>query len=340
MKNEEKHNGGGISRREFIAGAAALGAAGMMGAFDSALAAMAPVPDGVLPEVPTIFPANKGRFRILAVTDLHFHLNHLVDMQTVKEVGEMVAKFEPDIVIPTGDVWHENPEGRGLEYCRYSCEQFAKMKKPWAYVWGNHDKADDYDKAHRMIRNAPYSLYRGDAADGNYRMRVAASGGGPVLWNLIILNDSRGGMRQEQIDWFNAEAAAIRDESLAPPPAFAFFHIPISQYDDLAKSGNAVGVKREAVCHEGGSRDALGAFRDSGFIKAVFCGHDHLNDYYGEMEGIRLQYVRSTGYEGAEDILVPKGGTVIDMNLETGAFRASTVFANGKTWAPKKLTTG
>jgi 3',5'-cyclic AMP phosphodiesterase CpdA len=337
MKNEEKHNGGGISRREFIAGAAALGAAGMMGAFDSALAAMAPVPDGVLPEVPTIFPANKGRFRILAVTDLHFHLNHLVDMQTVKEVGEMVAKFEPDIVIPTGDVWHENPEGRGLEYCRYSCEQFAKMKKPWAYVWGNHDKADDYDKAHRMIRNAPYSLYRGDAADGNYRMRVAASGGGPALWNLIILNDSRGGMRQEQLDWLKSETAAIRAETSEPPPAFAFFHIPIRQYDDLAKSGKAKGVKYENVCHEEGTHDALAAFRDCGFLKGVFCGHDHVNNYFGEMEGVRLEYVRATGHGGYGANLVPKGGTIIDMNLETGEFRTIVVFADGKTWSPKKL---
>ncbi len=337
MKKETGRTSSGISRREFIAGAAALGAAGFMGAFDAAFAAMSPTPDGVLPEVPTVIPANKGRFRILAVTDLHFHLNHAVDDRTVSDIRAMIDKFEPDIVIATGDVWHENPEGRGLEYCRYSCEQFAEMKKPWAYVWGNHDKADDYDEAHRIIRNAPHSLYRGDAADGNYRIRVAAVDGDPALWNLIILNNSRGGMRQEQLDWLKAESAAIRAEAPAPPPAFVFFHIPIPQFDDLAKSGNAKGVKREEVCHEGGSRDALGVFRDSGFIKAVFCGHDHLNDYSGMMDGVHLQYVRSTGYEGAEDILVPKGGTVIDMNLETGAFRAVTVFANGKTWSPKKF---
>jgi len=337
MKNDEKRNVCGISRREFIAGAAALGAAGIMGAFDAAFAAMAPIPDGIAPEVPTVFPANKGRFRILAVTDLHFHLNHAVDARTVGDIRAMISKFEPDIVTALGDVWHENPEGRGLERCAYACEQFAQMETPWAFVWGNHDKADDYDEAHRMIRNAPHSLYRGDAADGNYRIRVTAAEGGPALWNLIILNDSRGGMRQEQIDWFNAEAAAIRAETPAPPPAFAFFHIPLPQHGDVAKAGNAKGVKLEEVCHEGGSRDALGAFRDSGFVKAAFCGHDHLNDYYGEMEGVRLQYARSTGYEGAEDILVPKGGTVIDMNLETGAFRTATVFANGKTWTPKNL---
>jgi hypothetical protein len=55
------------------------------------------------------------------------------------------------------------------------------------------------------------------------------------------------------------------------------------------------------------------------------------------MEGVRLEYVRATGHGGYGANLVPKGGTIIDMNLETGEFRTIVVFADGKTWSPKKL---
>lgn len=34
---------------------------------------------------------------------------------------------------------------------------------------------------------------------------------------------------------------------------------------------------------------------EKGNMKAMFCGHDHLNDYYGRLNNIILGYGRCTG---------------------------------------------
>ena len=334
MKKGREGNLRSMNRREFLAGAAALGAAGIFGRYVPAYGAMAPVPEGVSVEVPVLNATPDGNFKILVITDLHYYLNHLVDQETTRDLKKLSGYFEPDLVVSTGDNWHNNPEGNGLKFCKFACGEIAKMQRPWAFVWGNHDIVDDYNRAHKLIRSAPNSLYRGDAADGNYRIEVRDAAGETVLWNLIMLNDSRGGMRQAQVDWFNAEAEIIRAATPQPPPAFLFFHIPLQQYDDLAKSGKALGVKHENVCHEDGTRDAIPAFRDAGFVRGMFCGHDHVNDYYGMVEGLHLEYARATGLGGYGGDRCPKGGTLIEMNCATGTFKSTTVFPDGSTWTP------
>lgn len=327
-------NKDGITRREFM-GAAAGAAAGIAAAGLSAraLASMAPIPADAVAENAVINAGAAGQFKILQVTDLHFHFvarEIFGEPQKTESIQSMVDIFKPDMIANTGDFWASNANGMGADMCKWSCKEFAKFKTPWAFAWGNHDEANDYDRAHAILKKAPYSLYRGDAADGNYRVEVRAAGGETPLWNLIFLNDSRGGFRQEQIDWFNAEAARIRKQTPNPPPALLFFHIPLPQYDDAAKDGIAVGVKFESVCHEDGSREAFGAFRDAGFVRGMFCGHDHVNDYYAITDGMRMQYGRALGGYGEDK--VRKGGTLITLDTASNAFDVVSVFPDGTSW--------
>jgi hypothetical protein len=332
-------NGNGISRREFIAGAAAAGAVAALSGFGKAFAAMAPPPSGASAAVGTIAPREAGKFKILQVTDMHYHFvakGFAAEPQKIKDIKNMVGKYGPDMIVNTGDFWAQK-SGAGADFCKACCVDFAKLKTPWAFAWGNHDEAIDYDKAHATLTKAPHSLYCGGAADGNYRIAIRESESGPAIWNLIFLNNSRGGFKQEQIDWFNAEADRIRKETPAPPPALLFFHIPLPQYMDVAVPGNALGVKFENPCHENGSTEAFGAFKASGFVRAMFCGHDHVNDYYGYLDGIRLQYGRALGGYGADK--VRKGGTLITVDTGAGTFETMSVFGDGTSWKPDSFVT-
>ena len=44
---------------------------------------------------------------------------------------------------------------------------------------------------------------------------------------------------------------------------------------------------------------------EMGDVKGVFVGHDHINDYYGDLYGIKLCYGRGTGFNtyGKENFL-------------------------------------
>ncbi|MFA6450935.1 MAG: metallophosphoesterase [bacterium] len=330
-KSNSTDNAGKLTRREFIGGAVMLGVgATLAGGAGNALASMAPIPKGAAATVPTLTISDPGAFKILQVTDIHMHFlakGILGEPGKVKALQAMAAAFKPDIIVNTGDFWATVSGAAQVDNAKGCTKEIVKMKTPWAFAWGNHDESIDYAQTHEMMETAPYSLYRGGAADGNYRIEVRAKDGAAPVWNLIILNNSRGGFKPEQIDWFNAEAGRIKKETPASPPAFLFFHIPIPQYEDVALSGKAVGVKFEKVCHENGSRDALPAFKKAGFVKATFCGHDHVNDYHGVMDGIRLQYGRALGGYGEDK--VRKGASLITVDTVAKTFETKSVFEDG-----------
>ena len=139
------------------------------------------------------------------------------------------------------------------------------------------------------------------------------------------------GFKQEQIKWFKEETARIKEKNPTPPPAFVFMHVPLTQYNTIWAKGIAKGVKNEPVQFEKGSPEGFYAIKNSGMVKAVFCGHDHYNNYSGELDGIELQYLRSTGYGGYGGDKVKKGGTIITINTSNPEkeYETLVVFADG-----------
>jgi len=326
-----------ITRRDFIAGAAAAGAVAAFGKVEKALGAMAPVPKGAVATVPTLTPKNPAKLKILQLTDIHYHYvmkGIPADPWKLKDSKAMVKIFEPDMMINTGDFWAINQGGIGNELCKMCVKDFEALDIPWAFAWGNHDEVNDYGLAHQTLEKSKKSLYRGGAADGNYRVAILDEKGNPAI-NLIFLNNSRGGFKQEQIDWFDAETEKIKKETPLLPPAYLFFHIPATQYDDIAHAGNSKGVKFEKVCHENGSMDAVPAFKKAGFVRGMFCGHDHINDYHGDFKGVRLEYGRAMGGYGADK--VRKGGKIITIDLKTGDCETMSVFGDGTSVAYDKF---
>ncbi len=294
-----------------------------------------PIPKDIKPKWAYVVKKEIDNFKILVVTDLHFSLFDVFTFkQAIMDIGNMIKKFKPEILIITGDTWNNNPNGQGQEILEKTCKEFGKLGIPWAFVWGNHDIVDDYDKAHLTLENAVNSLYRGSNTDGNYRIELREEENSTAIWNFIIINNSRGGMQKEQIDWFNNEVERIKKETPNFPPAFVFMHIPLKEYDDIVNEKVAVGIKFEKNCPEESLEGALKFFSDSRMIKAMFCGHDHLNDYYGVKDGIQLHYVRSSGYGGYGGDKVKKGGTLITLDTRRGMFETMTVFPDGSTWVP------
>jgi len=284
------------------------------------------------------FTREAGKLKLLAVTDLHFFDSKTPEdnnQKTVAELKALVEKFNPELMLVNGDMWFEDLGGKSFEHCQWAVDQIGRLGVPWIFNFGNHDAIQDFSKVYQTLANAPNSLFRGSANYGDYRVEICNPGVDDPFWNLIIVNDyfPDRGFNQYQINWFNAEVARIKEKYPAPVPAFIFAHIPLPQFNDLWKSGKAKGIKNEPVMFEGGTKKAFDAIKNSGMIKAFFAGHDHINNYYGEMDGIRLMYLRATGYGGYGGGKVKKGGTILTIDLDqTPQFDTITVFEDGTTW--------
>ncbi len=329
-----------MSRRSILSGA--LGAAGVVLLGNTAFAArggvkQAPIPDA--PYVARLEIKSPRKFRILQLTDVHFsertsRVHELNDNRTIEIMQNLVARAKPDLVMITGDFWRDNPQDRLEEYMQYAVKQGEALGVPWAFTWGNHDQLNDFALGHETLTQAANSLYRGATTDGNYLINIVGPKG-DVVTQLVCLNSKVDGLGAEQQQWLRGLAADPAACISPAVPRFAFFHIPVRQYHDVWRNGTALGVIGETVCFEKDDGGALGALKAAG-VRACMVGHDHVNDYSGEMEGVDLIYGRATGVGGYGSDKVHKGGKLYTLNCKKGELEWLSLVADGSTWRPKR----
>lgn len=80
-----------------------------------------------------------------------------------------------------------------------------------------------------------------------------------------------------------------------PAPGLAYFHIPLPEYAKF-DSSNFTGVKQEGISSASVNSGFFTTLVESGDVKAVFTGHDHVNDFCGKLTGINLCYAGGFGY--------------------------------------------
>ena len=103
----------------------------------------------------------------------------------------------------------------------------------------------------------------------------------------------------------------------APPPALAFFHIPIPEIR-YGPFKEIFGEYHEHVACSIVNPGVLQTLVSMGDVKAVFIGHDHLNDFCGNLDGIWFCYGGGFGYHGYGRAGKLRRGRVILAELKKG----------------------
>lgn len=101
------------------------------------------------------------------------------------------------------------------------------------------------------------------------------------------------------------------------PPALAFFHIPIPEIRQLWNK-DIVGKFQEAVACSSVNSGVLETLVSMGDVKAVFMGHDHNNDFCGNLDGVWFCYGGGFGYHGYGKKGWPRRARVILAELRKG----------------------
>lgn len=337
-----------VNRRQFLGSAAALSAAAVLPS--AARAEIDPARVGLAPsstypgQHASLAVADPSRIRMLQLTDIHFFNGRdkhgpARDEKTLEDIPRLIDKTRPDLLLISGDLWHDNPDGRGAEFQAYALEKVAAWGVPWLFTWGNHDQLDDYAKGHDALHDAKGSLYRGGPSGGNYVVSVTDRQG-EARWDLLCMNSMNDGLLAPQQAWL--KALPEQDHRLRAKNAFAVVHIPVKQYTDVWAKPETGGVFLEEVCSWAEDGTSLPLIDALGTVRAYFCGHDHVNDYAGAWGGVTLHYGRATGHAGYGGDKVPKGGKIITANAETGKYVAESVLPDGSTWTSepgKKIDT-
>lgn len=277
-----------------------------------------------------------GTFTIAQFTDIHWQNGEVEDRQSESLMKRILASEQPDLVILTGDVIHSELSRNPLESFRNAVRVVEESGIPWAAVFGNHDAEHPQGTKEQLIQlqkqltgcltEAGPKL---DNRVGNYAIKLNSRAGDKTATVLYLLDSGSnlkhplGGyewITHAQIGWYKEQSAQLTAENNGEPLlGLAFFHIPLPEYNELWNYHTCYGHNYEGMGCSKLNSGLFTAFQEMGDVQGVFTGHDHINDFWGDLYGIRLHYGRATGYNtygregfsrGARIIRIQDGGKV------------------------------
>lgn len=283
-------------------------------------------------------------FTIVQFTDIHWHNGEAEDRQTQELMEMTIDNVDPDLVVLTGDTLSGGNCKDPRASLRQVADIFEERKVLWASAFGNHDYEGSASREELMeeMNSCPMCLAEAGPEDitgvGNYVLKIQSSQSENTAAALYLIDSGRGAptdiggydwIRRDQIEWYINESTALTNEAGKPLPALAFFHIPIPEYDEVWDLHTCYGVKYEAVCCPRVNTGLFAAMHEMGDVLGVFVGHDHINDYEGDLHGIRLCYCRGTGSHTYGREGFPRGARVIRLTEGERNFGTWQYLADG-----------
>nr|WP_211746018.1 metallophosphoesterase family protein [Paenibacillus sp. Marseille-Q4541] len=289
---------------------------------------------------------NDGFFKIVQFTDTEYlDDDHGLNAKTGKMMQDVIRVERPDLIVFTGDIIGSlrciNPEHTFREVVSVA----EQCKIPWAAVFGNHDSEAGITRDQLMEIQLSHEYCVAEQGE------ESLSGAGNFVLKLINHEDQTsaalyfmdsgsystlghvGGydwIRRDQIEWYVAQSKKLtKNNEGVTVPSLAFFHIPLPEYEEVWNTKICYGEKREEITAPRVNSGLFTAMVEMGDVMGTFAGHDHGNDYFGELHGIRLCYGRSSSYiqwgkeieVGARVIQLQEGARTFDtwLHLSDGS---------------------
>ncbi|XP_068635780.1 probable inactive purple acid phosphatase 29 [Aristolochia californica] len=286
------------------------------------------------------------------------------DLNTTAFVERMIKTEKPDLIVFTGD----NIFGLDATDAEKSLDAaFAPAVSsgiPWAAVLGNHDQESTLSRGGVMrhvarmrrtlsrVKPLPGSFDGEIDGFGNYNLEVAGVEGTSMqnksVLNLYFLDSGDystvpsipgyGWIKPSQQLWFQRTSSKLQKEYTSPPaaqkqaaPGLVYFHIPLPEFSGFDAS-NFTGVKQEGISSASINSGFFATMVEAGDVMAVFTGHDHLNDFCGQLTGIHLCYAGGFGYHAYGEAGWARRARVVLASMEKTDEGAWGVVKSIKTW--------
>lgn len=275
-----------------------------------------------------------GTFRVLMMSDLQESARY--DIRSLRSVEALLDEADPDLVILGGDNCdgHEIKNENDLkEFLDVFTAPFEKRGILWAHVFGNHDHDAhvDISRQQEIYESYPHciSSHTDESVHGksNFMLPVLNKDGEVALaiWCLdtnhcvdeldsLLGGDARkkialpnqpigygpwGMLYFDQLLWYYNTSRELEKVAGKKIPGLLCMHIAPYEYQTARANPD--------VCVKDGSYDEnldstpfnSGLFSlllQRGDIKAISCGHTHMNDFDAEYCGIRLFWDACVGY--------------------------------------------
>lgn len=283
-------------------------------------------------------------FKIVQFTDIHWQNGEPPDQQSAALMKSITKAEMPDLIVLTGDIL----SGGGCDDAIKSLQQVIEITEssgiPWTAVFGNHDDEGTASRQELMkvMQASDLSLVEPGPEEvpgvGNFVLVIQGLEKSKPAALLYFIDSGSyaptdiGGydwIRRGQIEWYLSESAKYTALEGNQLPALAFFHIPIPEYHEVWDFHTCYGAKYEDICAPKINTGFFAALHEAGDVMGTFVGHEHINDFWGDLHGIRLCYGRTTGFNSYGREGFPRGARVIELTEGERQFETWLHLENG-----------
>ncbi len=243
----------------------------------------------------------------------------------------------------------------------YLLNPIEKKEIPFAFIYGNHDdkncvtkneQAAIYGEYNYCVK---YNLDNPEVDCDTYNIPVYSSDSEKIAYNIWMIDsagaddDGNNGfeyVKPEAIEWYKNKSRTLEDENGEPVMSLMFQHIPVPQTKDLfiecdEKDSAAVKARdgkfykldperasgfafeyAETTSEDFGQLDAI---RERGDVCALVFGHDHLNCFTSEIEGVNIVQTPGASFRCYGN-MVSRGVRVFEIDeKDTSVFSTYTI---------------
>lgn len=257
-------------------------------------------------------------FKILQLTDLHLggsRASYDKDIKALNAVYKLINYTKPDFIVITGDMLFVSLLSRNVNNKSVAVDLKTFMDNvgiPWTFVLGNHDSEFynlyDNDELKDIFKQGEDDLLlEPTKIEGNSdtKDQVILLYNGEEVNTSLIFMDSEYVIENPKtaIDWYSKVIDKVNEDNSKNVPSMLFMHYPLYEFEEAYKKYEKneedvefiYGKKRENICYEE-KTDLFKTVLEKGSTKAIFVGHDHLNDFSLNYKGVRLTYGKSIDY--------------------------------------------
>ena len=250
----------------------------------------------------------KSDYKILQLTDIHLSNKDDQD-EHFKFMDLTIKDADPNMIIVTGDLFTYADK----QTARRLFSFFDSYNIPWTVTFGNHDEQTYFSVdwltgilGSKEYKNCLFKNIPDDNVYGNAKFAINLTKDNKVFEQLIILDSNRyyfgfddigyDYIKDNQIKWYEDLVNYTTSQNGKVTDSLMFFHIPLPEYDDAwnsykeGKSTLITGNKLEKSCPSNFNSGLFSKIKELNSTKGVFVGHDHINDFIINYEGVYLGY--------------------------------------------------
>lgn len=297
--------------------------------------------------------------KVLQLTDIHIGngpLTEKKDKKAIEAVCKVIEHAKPDLIVLSGDlvfpVTIMTGTNDNLSALKVLANVIEKYKTPWTICMGNHD-AEDFAKyskseicSYLESSELKYCIFNRGPSNldgmGNHLINVYNANnsynsclfffdngmynGGSQLSGYQELSDN-------QVNWYSSKINQFSQAKGQTITSYVYYHVPGKEYEEAWNLYKQNSPKVELIYGYANEKNEklscsseFGTFFETavslGSTKAIFCGHDHLNDFSLLYKGIRLTYGKSIDYtayqfQGITSKTEQRGGTLLTIKTSS-----------------------